>query len=401
MISPVARSRMLAVLGGEPAFAEPLHVGRPNIADRAKVLSLLNGVFDRRWLSNEGPLVLELEARLASWLGVKHCVAVCNGTIGLELAIRALDLKGEVIVPSFTFVATAHALQWQDITPVFCDVRPDSHTMDPASVARLITPKTTGIIGVHLWGEPCDVVAIGELARAHGLRVLYDAAHAFGCTHAGRRIGSFGDAEVFSFHATKVFNTAEGGAITTNDDELARRCRLMRNFGFTHDDQVDYIGSNGKMNELSAAMGLANLDDIDAFIEANTRNYRAYQDGLRGIPGIALMPHADQERRNHHNVVIRIDPAAAGLERDELRRVLRAENVLARRYFWPGCHRMEPYRSYFPNAGLMLPETERIAAGVLSLPTGSAVSASDVAIVCDIIRTAVHHAAPIAAARRG
>jgi len=393
-------SRALAVLGGEPAFAEPLHVGRPNIADRANVLSRLNGVFDRRWLSNEGPLVLELEARLASWLGVKHCITVCNGTIGLELTIRALDLTGEVIVPSFTFVATAHALQWQDITPVFCDVRPETHTMDPASVERLITPKTTGIIGVHLWGQPCDVDAIGALARARGLRVLYDAAHAFGCTHAGRRVGSYGDAEVFSFHATKVFNTAEGGAITTNDDELARRCRLMRNFGFTDDDRVDYIGINGKMNELSAAMGLANLDDIDAFIDANTRNYRAYREGLRGIPGVALVLHAENERRNHHNVVIHLDPAQAGLDRDTLRDVLRAENVLVRRYFWPGCHRMEPYRSHFPNAGLLLPETEHIAARVLSLPTGSAVSASDVATVCEIIREAVRQADSIAATKR-
>jgi dTDP-4-amino-4,6-dideoxygalactose transaminase len=388
------------VLGGEPAFSEPLHVGRPNIASRERVLSRLNGVFDRRWLSNEGPLVLELEERLAAWLGVKHCITVCNGTIGLELAIRALDLKGEVIVPSFTFVATAHALQWQDITPVFCDIRPDTHTIDPAVVERLITPKTTGIIGVHLWGQPCDVDALASIARARGLRLLFDAAHAFGCTHRGRKVGGFGEAEVFSFHATKVFNAAEGGAITTNDDELARRCRLMRNFGFTSYDQVDYIGTNGKMNELSAAMGLANFEEIDAFIAANRRNYERYRDGLAGIRGVALMPHAPDEARNHHNVVIDVDEAASGLGRDDLFRVLRAENVLARRYFWPGCHRMEPYKSHFPNAGLLLPVTERVAARVLSLPTGSAVTESDVATVCGVIRQAVDEAPAVRSALR-
>lgn len=392
------RDTWLVVLGGTRKFAEPLHVGRPNIGDRQSVLSLVDQAMARGWLTNDGPLVLELERRLASWLGVRHCIAVCNGTVGLELAIRALGLEDEVIVPSFTFVATAHALQWQDITPVFCDIEPDTHTVDLASIERLITPKTTGIIGVHLWGRPCALDVLTDFARSRGLRLLLDAAHAFGCAYRGQKIGGFGDAEVFSFHATKIFNTAEGGAITTNDDELAERCRLMRNFGFLGYDNVGYVGTNGKMSELSAAMGLSNLDHIDRFIGVNRANYERYREGLDGVPGVRLLQHDATDDRNWHNVVVEVDVEECGLPRDILLDVLRAENVLARRYFWPGCHRMEPYRSYFPNAGLLLPVTENVAARVVSLPTGSAVDGQDIDTICEIIRRAVAGAESVRAA---
>ena len=335
----------LAILGGQPRFATPLHVGRPNIGDRGAFLRRIGGALDRRWLTNDGELVLELERRLATWLRVEHCIAVSNGTVGLEIAIRALGLRGEVIVPSFTFVATAHALQWQGVTPVFCDISPETHTLDPRSVEEMISPRTTGILAVHLWGQPCAVDALTDLARSRHLRLLFDAAHAFGCADRGRLIGGFGDAEVFSFHATKVFNTMEGGAITTNDAGIAHKCRLMRNFGFADFDQVDSVGTNGKMNEASAAMGVTNLEQVDSFIAANRGHYRRYQAGLEAVPGISLIDHPEGERRNFHNIVIQVDEAASGLSRDALWRALHAENVLARRYFWPGCHRMEPYRT--------------------------------------------------------
>ena len=274
----------LAILGGQPRFATPLHVGRPNIGDRGAFLRRIGGALDRRWLTNDGELVLELERRLATWLRVEHCIAVSNGTVGLEIAIRALGLRGEVIVPSFTFVATAHALQWQGVTPVFCDISPETHTLDPRSVEEMISPRTTGILAVHLWGQPCAVDALTDLARSRHLRLLFDAAHAFGCADRGRLIGGFGDAEVFSFHATKVFNTMEGGAITTNDAGIAHKCRLMRNFGFADFDQVDSVGTNGKMNEASAAMGVTNLEQVDSFIAANRGHYRRYQAGLEAVP---------------------------------------------------------------------------------------------------------------------
>jgi dTDP-4-amino-4,6-dideoxygalactose transaminase len=382
----------LAVLGSKPAFAEPLHVGRPHLGDRDAFLKRLNDILDRRWLTNAGPSVREFEKRLATMLDVKHCIAMCNATVALEIAIRAAGLRGEVIIPSYTFVATAHALQWQEITPVFCDVDPTTHHLDPAKVEQLITDRTSGIIGVHLWGRACEIDALTEIARQRNLTLLFDAAHAFACTYKGKPIGQFGLAEVFSFHATKFINTFEGGAVTTNSDELAQKIRLMKNFGFADYDKVVYIGTNGKMTEVCAAMGLSSLDAIDDILAANVRNYESYRAGLVDIPGIRLMEYSSDERRNYQYIVLEINSAATQLNRDDLINVLHAENILARRYFWPGCHRMEPYRSLQPNAGLVLPETERIASRVIVLPTGSAVSPADIETICQILRTAFDHA---------
>src|SRR4051794_14306014 len=213
----------LAALGGSPVFNAPVYVGRPNIGNRERLLERINDMLDRRWLSNNGPYVQEFERKVAEYLGVRHCIAMCNGTVALEIAIRATGLRGEVIVPSFTFIATAHALQWQEITPVFCDIDPRTHLIDPAQLQRLITPRTTGIIGVHTWGQPCDIEALTQIAERRGLTLLFDASHAFGCSYNGKMVGGFGAAEVFSFHATKFFNTFEGGAIVTNNDDLATK----------------------------------------------------------------------------------------------------------------------------------------------------------------------------------
>lgn len=381
----------LAVWGGAPAFAEKLHVGRPNVGDRERLLGRINDIIDRRWLTNGGPYVQEFERRIAELAGVRHCVAVCNATVALEIATRALGMEGEVIVPSFTFIATAHALQWQGITPVFCDVDPATHTIDPRRVEELITPRTTGIVGVHLWGGVCDVDALGEIAARRGLRLLFDSAHAFGCSYRGRMVGGFGDAEVFSFHATKFLNSSEGGAVVTDDDELAAKIRLMKNFGFTTYDDVTYIGINGKMSEMSAAMGLTNLESMDEFIAVNRRNYLQYRRELGGVAGLRMLPYDEAERCNYQYVVLEVDEGVTGVSRDDLQKVLWAENVLARRYFMPGCHRAEPYRSYFPDAGLRLPVSERLTRSVLALPTGTAVGPSEVAGVCQIIRLAAAH----------
>lgn len=385
----------LKLLGGTPAFDETLHVGRPNIGDQNRLLARINDLLDRRWLSNNGPFLLELEQKLAELLEVRHCVVMTNATIALEIAARALDLHGEVIVPSFTFVATAHALQWQEITPVFCDVDPHTHNIDPAKIENLITPRTSGILGVHVWGRGCDVETLSAIAQKHHLKLMFDAAHAFACTHHGQMIGGFGDAEVFSFHATKFFNTFEGGAVTTNNDELAQRMRSMRNFGFAGLDNVVDLGTNGKMSEISAAMGLTSFESLDEFIEVNIRNHRAYASGIEDIPGVRLIQYDLQERNNYQYVVIEVDEDAAGLSRDLLVEVLHAENIRARRYFYPGCHQMEPYRSYFPNAGLVLPETEKLVQKVLQLPNGTAVTSGDIEKICDIVRYVVGNAAEI------
>jgi dTDP-4-amino-4,6-dideoxygalactose transaminase len=384
-----------AILGGAPAFAEPMHVGRPNIGDRDRLMERIAGVIDGRWLTNDGPLVHELEEAVAAALGVPHCIAMCNGTVALEIAIRAAGLTGEVIVSPFTFVATAHALQWQEITPVFCDVDPRTHNIDPARIEELITPRTTGILAVHLWGRPAPVEELTEIADRHGLRLLFDAAHAFGCSHRGRMIGGFGTAEVLSFHATKVVNSFEGGAILTADDEFAEVVRLMRNHGFADYDEVSHVGTNGKMSEVAAAMGITSLESRDEFVEANRRNHEAYRAGLGGVDGVELIAYDESELCNWQYAVIEVDESAA-LSRDELQRVLWTENVLARRYFYPGCHRMEPYRTLFPDTGERLPQTERLAERVLALPTGTAMDPTSVAIVADLIRRAMHAAPQLA-----
>jgi len=384
--------QQLALLDSKPAFAAPLHVGRPNIGDRELFMAYANQIFDTRWLSNQGPLVRKFKQTLCDYLGVKHCIPVCNATIGLEIAIRALGMQGEVIVPSFTFVATAHALQWQGITPVFADIDPVTHNLDPYAVEKLITLRTTGIIGVHLWGRPSDVVGLERLASKYNLKLMYDAAHAFGCSYQGQMIGNFGAAEVFSFHATKFFNTFEGGAIVTNDPDLAARIQLMTNFGFSGYDEVDSIGTNGKMTEVSAAMGLTNFHSIDDFIRANRRNYQQYQREFADIPGITLLSHDLEERRNFQYIIVEVDAQQSGISRNALVQVLHAENVLARRYFWPGCHRVEPYRTLYPGAGRHLPCTEQVAEQVMALPTGTAVGEYEIAIIGDIVRTAVANA---------
>jgi dTDP-4-amino-4,6-dideoxygalactose transaminase len=391
----------LAILGAAPSFAQPLHVGRPNIVNRERFLELASQMLDRRWLTNNGPLVQEFERRIAKFIGVKHCICVCNATIGLEIAIRAAGLKGEVIVPSYTFIATAHALQWQEITPVFADIDPATHNLDPARIERHITPRTTAILATHVWGRPCPVESLAEIAQRRGLKLMFDAAHAFGCSHQGQMIGGFGLAEVFSFHATKFLNSFEGGAITTNNDELAAKIRLMTNFGFSGYDNVIYIGTNGKMTEVCAAMGLTNLEGIEDLVAVNRRNYEAYRAGLTDIPGVALMPYDSAERGNYQYVVVEVDEATSSLTRDELVKVLHAENVLARKYFWPGCHGMEPYRSLYPYAGLLLQETEQVAGRVIVLPTGTAISAADIRLVCAIFRTAIEQPAKVRTALAG
>lgn len=386
----------LAVFGGAPDFGQPLHVGRPNVGDRAHFMASVEAILDSRWFTNNGACVQALEAQLAEFLGVRHVVTVCNATIGLELAIRALDLHGEVIVPSMTFIATAHALQWQQIRPVFCDIDPRTHLIDPDRIEALITPRTTAIMGVHLWGTPCDTDAIEAVARRRGLQVLYDAAHAFACTRGGRRIGSFGRAEVFSFHATKFFNTFEGGAITTDDDQLAAKLRLMRNFGFAGYDNVVYIGTNGKMTEVCAAMGLASMRAVDRFMAVNRAHHADYARRLAGLPGLSLLHYDPAETHNHQYVVGEYVPEPGQLSRDELIGVLWAENVMARKYFYPGCHRMEPYRSLDPEAGARLPHTEAVAGRLLILPTGTGIGESELARVCELIRFTLTHGPEVA-----
>ncbi|UNO40771.1 aminotransferase class I/II-fold pyridoxal phosphate-dependent enzyme [Streptomyces sp. MST-110588] len=370
--------------GRPPAFATPLRVGTPNIGDRERFWARLNGALDRGWLSNGGPLMREFEQRIAEQSGTRHAVATCNATAALQLALRAAGLTGEVIVPALTFAATAHAVAWIGLTPVFCDVDPDTGQLDPAHAESLIGPATSGILAVHLWGRTAPVEQLEKLAAAHGLALFFDASHAYACTHAGQPVGRAGNGEIFSFHSTKFVNAFEGGALVTDDDALAERALRMRNFGIAGEDLVEDVGINAKMSEAAAAMGLTSLDSLDRFVARNLANLRAYERGLAGVPGLRLLPFPEGERHNYQYVILEVDETVAGTGRDELLAVLRSENVLARKYFHPACHQMTPYRG-----PARLPHAERLAARVLALPTGTQVGEAGISEICRIVRAAV------------
>ena len=390
----------LAVLGDGPAFSETLHVGRPNMPERAAFLARMDTLLDNGRLTNLGPMTQAFEREVARVANARHCVATCNATVGLELAVQALGMQGDVIVPSFTFVADAHVLWRQGVRPVFCDVDPHTHALDPSRVEAAITSRTSGILAVHMWGDRGGTLALERLAERRGLKLLFDAAHAFGCHESASGPRCAGHAEVYSFHATKVVHAFEGGAIVTDDEELARRLRLMVNFGFDGEDRVRHLGTNGKMSEASAAMGLTSLESLEAVSEHNRLNRLAYAEGLLDVPGVRLVRTDTNARHNHHYVVTEVDGRIAGLSRDELVAALRFENVIARRYFHPGCHRMDPYAGLFPQAALTLPVTEALARRVMVLPTGLSVGPDDIARLTGRIAAAVRRADEVRAALR-
>jgi dTDP-4-amino-4,6-dideoxy-D-glucose transaminase len=379
----------LALLGGTPAFPRPLTVGRPTPVDRERLFERLGFVLDNEWHSNNGPLCREFETRVADLAGTRHAVATCNATSALQLLLRALGVTGEVVMPSLTFAATAHAAQWLGLTPVFCDSDPVTGLIDPDRARAALTPATGALIGVHLWGRPCDAETLQKTAADHGVPLILDAAHALGCTLGGTPVGGFGTAEVFSFHATKITGAFEGGAIVTDDGDLAHRLRSLANFGKGLDHGSPAGGTNAKMSEAAAAMGLTSLDALPATIAANHHRHRLYADQLHGVPGVTLLPADPAERHNHQYAVIDIDPRATGIGRDLLLDLLRAENALVLPPIGaPPCHLLEPYRSLRPRT---LPHTEALTARVLSLPTGPTVPPEAVRRLCEIIRFAVDH----------
>lgn len=388
----------LALFGGRPAFLTPLHTNRPNRFDRARLFDRLGWAMDNQWLSNGGPLVLEFEQRVAELAGVAHCVATCNATVALQLLMHGADLSGEVIMPSLTFSATAHAARWLGFEPVFCDIDPATGCLDPKAIAAAITPRTSAIIGVHLWGRVCAVDELEKVAADNGLPVFFDAAHGIGCTSAGHPVGGFGAAEVFSFHATKVVSAFEGGAVVTDDAHLADRIRALKNFGKGINQVSDAGGTNGKMSEAAAAMGLTSLDAFDSSVRQNRANYDAYREELGEVEGITFFSHDTRERNNFQYVIIEIDEAEAGISRDLLLEVLKAENAIALTPIGsPACHQLEPYRSRRP---VRLPHTERLVSRVISLPSGSTVSREDIRRVCAVIRFAVTHSAAVTSRRK-
>jgi len=356
----------------------PVFVGRPNLGNKDLFIQYVNEIYSSKILSNSGPLVVEFEEKLKNYLGVEHCVAVANATVGIELAAKALDLKGEVLVPSYSFVASAHALSWVGLKPQFVDIEKEDHLISIKDLMEKITPETSAILGVHLWGTPCHIDELTKIAGSSGLKIIFDAAHAFGNSFNGRKIGNFGDVEIFSFHATKFFNTFEGGLITTNNEKLANKVREMRNFGFVDYDKVVSLGINAKMSEIHAAMGLTNLNLIEKFLSANEANYKQYAEIFENSEVGKI--YQKNSNGNKQYVILELAESFVDL-RDQLIMHLHESGIIARKYFWPGIHNMEPYASSLKLNQKELINTEIVANRVCVLPTGTSVSPNECKLI--------------------
>ena len=366
-------------------FTEPIYVTRPLLPPLDDVRARLEEVWRSQWLTNWGDQHARLERALTDRLGVAQLSLFNNGTIALLVAIRALDLRGEVITTPFTFPATPHALAWTGVTPVFADIDPVRLTIDPTRAEALITPRTTAILGVHVYGVPCDVEALATVAARHGLRLLYDGAHAFGVRCGGRGIGTFGDATMFSFHATKLFHTAEGGAIACADAALRHRIERQKNFGIAGQELVECVGINGKMNELQAALGLSVLAGMDVEIEQRRAILAIYQERLGGVRGLTLMPELPGVENSYQYCAVRIDGSRFGRSRDEVQQTLKTYNVFARKYFYPLCSDYDCYRDLPSADPACLPVARLAASQVLCLPLYGSLEPSAVRTICDIM----------------
>ena len=366
MTSAISDDQRPAIDGGRPVFPDGLPLARPAIADPASVADAAAAILASGVLTN-GPYVRRLEERAAEYLGARHCVAVCSCTAGLMLVLRASGLSGDVVLPSFTFSASAHAVVWNGLRPAFADIRPDDLLLDPVAVARSAGVRTSAILATHTYGTPCDTEALGRLARDNGIRLFFDAAHAFGSRRGDKMVGGFGDAEVFSLSPTKVLIAGEGGIIATNDDSLAERCRVGRDYGNPGDYDTRFVGLNARMSELHAATALASFADLEERIGQRNLLAERYRKVLDELPGITFPAVAEEDRSTYKDFTILIDPEEFGMDAAAVAAALAAEGIQTRRYYAPPVHRQRAYRWVGPANGA-LPQTDRAAARVLTLP---------------------------------
>lgn len=355
-----------------------LRVGKSESIDQTKFDTYFRRILESGVVTNHGQLVRELETKICEFVGVKHCVVVCNATVAIQVVAIVLGLRGKrVIVPSFTFPATAHALAWIGAEPLFVDVDLSTHNIDARSIESSDLNDASAIVAVNLWGRPCDIVALDELSNAAGIPVIYDSAHAFGVAVDGRRIGTFGRAEVFSFHATKFFSTGEGGAIVTDDDALAESCRQVINFG-AGVSGGDLVGTNAKMNEISAAFGLTMFDEIERMRDRNRFIYQVFKGALRMITGVEVIEmDAPGVEQTYHYMLIEVD----GVIRDDLVRWLSDDGVACKRYFCPPCSELPPYASTARACSNSVSLSKRL----VSLPMGAQMDSRAIDHVCGSI----------------
>jgi dTDP-4-amino-4,6-dideoxygalactose transaminase len=366
-------------------FAEPIYVTRPLLADLDEVNRELQEIWESQWLTNGGAKHQKLEEELRRTLKVPGLSLFSSGTTALMVAVRSLGLAGEVITTPFTFPASTHVLPWNNIAPVFCDIDETTLTIDAEKLVELITPQTTGILGVHVYGMPCNVRKIQEIADHYHLRVIYDAAHAFGTEIDNVGIGNFGDITMFSFHATKLFHTIEGGALTFSDPRSKSKIDLLRNFGIMDEETVVLPGINGKMNELQAAIGLISLRHLEDERCKRREIIAAYEQNLAGIPGIKVFEVPENVKNSCVYFMIRIGDEF-GLSRDEVHAALKESNVITRKYFYPLCSDYDCYRHLPSASAANLPVAQRVVKEVLCMPLYGALKLDYVESICQIIR---------------
>jgi dTDP-4-amino-4,6-dideoxygalactose transaminase len=382
----MSKPRPLAIFGAAPLFDHPIVKGQRFFPPWSRYESMFRDIFERQYYTNHGPLAQELERRLAGHLNVSHAMCVTNGFIGLALSGQALSVQGYVVVPAHTFIATSQSLDWTEARPLFCDVDADTGMMTAEVVAPLLLRHpVSAILAVNPWGDCCDVQGLQALADQHGIPLYLDSAHGFGCAIGGRPVGSFGAVEVISFHSDNILSACEGGVICTQSDELAARIRNMRsNYGMGPPVPVVKTG-NGRMSEAQAAVALFNLDHYSEHQQRNERLFGMFQTELAGIPGVELRVPSGVSRSNYQNLICLIDEAAFGLQRDDLWRILRAENLLVGRGFYPPMHRGSPTKAGSPADSL--PHTERYCARTIEFPANHALTELDIARVTDLLRS--------------
>jgi len=363
---------------------KPIYVTQPYLPPLEEFVPYLQQIWDNKILTNGGPMHQQLEQALCSYLGVEHIALFNNGTIALLTALQALRVTGEVITTPYSFVATAHSLQWNGIKPVFADIDPHTFNLDPEKIESAITPQTTAIMPVHCYGNPCNVDAIQKIADNYNLRVIYDAAHAFGVEDAGGSILRHGDLSVLSFHATKVFNTFEGGAIICPDAKAKKRIDQLKNFGFVDEVTVVAPGINGKMSEVNAAFGLLQLHHIDQAMERRREIDQCYRKHLKNLPGIHLVADAGQKIANHSYFPILVG-AGYSLNRDALYQKLKENNIFARRYFYPLISEFPMYRAMSSARTSNIPVASDITKRVICLPIYPGLDEGDVLRIAKII----------------
>lgn len=368
-------------------FTKPFYITQPLLPDIDQFNEMIKVIWESKQLSNNGNMAIQLEKELSNFLGSDYLSVFSNGTVALQLACKVLRLSGEVITTPFTFAATVHSLAWNNIKPVFCDIEEDTFNINPDLIESLITQDTTAIMPVHVFGTPCNVEKIQRIADKHGLKVLYDAAHAFGVEVNGKPISSFGDISMFSFHATKIYHTIEGGALTFKDSHAKERADSLKNFGIQGIDNITEPGTNGKLNEVQAAVGILLLKAVEDEIAGRKEITNLYRKLLENIPGIILSKEIEGVKYNYPYFVIRVEKNKYGLSRDELYEELKKYNVISRKYFYPLCSNFQCYKDLPSASESRLPVANKIADMVLALPLHGRMLASDVENICSIIQS--------------